>query len=66
MELKYPEYHYEEVHPRTLLTHIIANAEPESVLDVKQLKALRDTTLTFNGDKNSPRSSSRSEKAWTT
>ena len=52
IELKDPEYDYDELHPRTLLDHIIANADPESVLGSKQLKALRNTALTFDGDKN--------------
>ena len=52
IELKDPEYNYDKVHPRTILNHIIANADPESVLDAKQLKALLDTALTFDGDKN--------------
>ena len=52
MELKDPKYNYNNIHPRTLLTHIITNAEPESVLDAKLLKALRDTALTFDGNKN--------------
>ena len=50
MELKDPKYNYNNIHPRTLLTHIITNAEPESVLDAKLLKALRDTALTFDGN----------------
>ena len=52
IELKDPEYHYDKVNLRTILTHIIANADPESVLNSKQLKAFRDTALTFDGDKN--------------
>ena len=52
IEIKDPEYDYDEVHPRALLTHIIANDEPKSVLGAKKLKALRDTALTFDGDKN--------------
>ena len=52
IELKDPEYDYDEVHSQTLLAHIIANADPESVLDARQLKALRNTALTFDGDKN--------------
>ena len=51
-DLKDSEYNYNEVHPHTILTHIIANAEPVSVLDAKQLKALHDTSLTFDGNKN--------------
>ena len=43
IKLKDPEYDYNKVHPRTLLTHIIANADPESVFDAKQLKAIRRT-----------------------
>ena len=27
IELKDPEYNYDEVHPRTLIDHIISNAE---------------------------------------
>ena len=52
IELKDLEYDYDKVHPRTLLTHIITNAKPESVLNAKQLKALHDTALTFDGNKN--------------
>ena len=51
VKLNDQESNYEEDEPCNLIALIVANTKPETVIDAKQLKAIRDEPITFDREK---------------